>query len=152
MSPIEAAAARRLDIVLSSDLPDLAARWLVEGLDTPALRELAGYPRDDPWVIDTLWSHACDELGVAVPESGTESIRVMARHEVRLWRSGHQTTERTMDLVLLLESWDIPDALPELWHLAGLDDELTGGWGRQKREIMSDVEQALRELGQRLEQ
>lgn len=49
MTPTEVEAARLHGLVLSSDLPDLAALWLATGVDTPALRELAGHSSDDAW-------------------------------------------------------------------------------------------------------
>lgn len=36
-------------LIPSEQFPDIAADLLVSGHDSPALRELAGYPRNDPW-------------------------------------------------------------------------------------------------------
>lgn len=53
---------RELGFVVTSDLPDLAARWLAAGLDTPLLRELAGHARSDAWGLDDLWRRVLEEL------------------------------------------------------------------------------------------
>lgn len=46
-------------------LPDVAAAWLSGSTwDSPALRELAGHPRNDLDGIRTLWAQARTELGV----------------------------------------------------------------------------------------
>lgn len=50
------------------NLQDLAARALVAGLDTPALRELAGAPADDTAGARELLTQVMAELGFAAPE------------------------------------------------------------------------------------
>lgn len=156
MTPAEAAASRRLGRLLSSDLPDVAAVWLVEGLDTPALRELAGHVPDDPWVIDELWTHSLEQLGVDLPSDDFAVRSIAVRYEVALWRGGHQDVERTMCAVLRLTEWDFPHDVPELSWVAGLEDELDSGrygeghWGRKEAEVLADLAAALTQLEGRL--
>jgi hypothetical protein len=50
-------------------MPSLAADMLVEGYDSPALRELAGLsPRDDPRDIRNAFQQALVELNVWLPD------------------------------------------------------------------------------------
>ncbi|MEV7120468.1 hypothetical protein [Kitasatospora griseola] len=50
-------------------LPMAAAELLVDGHDSPALRELAGCSgREQSAELERLWRRALDELGVAEPE------------------------------------------------------------------------------------
>jgi hypothetical protein len=59
---------------------EIAADLLVDGYDSPALRELAGYPRNDPQGTHDLWIQVRDELGKPFEDDG------LARHMlVRRW-------------------------------------------------------------------
>ena len=62
MTPVQVAAGCFLGMVLTSDLPDLAARWLAAGLDTEALRKLAGHPPGDAWGVEHSWIQVAHEL------------------------------------------------------------------------------------------
>ncbi|MFD9389591.1 hypothetical protein ACFWBB_02265 [Streptomyces sp. NPDC060000] len=54
------------------ELPMLAAHALADGLDSPALRELAGLPRrSDPVEIRELYVLALGELGIPLPDEET---------------------------------------------------------------------------------
>ncbi|MEU4085729.1 hypothetical protein [Streptomyces aureus] len=54
------------------DLPMLAAHALVDGRDSPALRELAGLPRrSDTAEIRELYVRALHELGIPLPDDVT---------------------------------------------------------------------------------
>ena len=55
---------------LQPNLPDIAAKALVEGLDTPALRELAGAPADDTAGARELLTQVMVELGFDAPTRG----------------------------------------------------------------------------------
>lgn len=54
-------------------LPDAATELLVRGYDRPALRELAGHPRNDSRGAMDLWLTVRDELGV--PSQGDAEAR-----------------------------------------------------------------------------
>lgn len=45
---------------------------------------------------------------------------------------------------------DYPRHEPEAGHLFGLDDELGGGWGRSREEVLAEIEQTLGEWSTRL--
>lgn len=54
---------------LQPNLPDIAGRALVAGLDTPALRELAGAPAGDTAEARELLTQVMVELGFDAPEA-----------------------------------------------------------------------------------
>ncbi|GAA1953209.1 hypothetical protein [Kitasatospora viridis] len=56
-------------LVETDDLPMAAARLLADGLDSPALRDLAGRGRrEDGWELEGLFRQAVAELGATVPD------------------------------------------------------------------------------------
>lgn len=104
-------------------LPDTAAELLIRGYDSPALRELAGHPRNDPRGARDLWLMVRDELGVPYMDDaearwilmrewmsrivdGTldpvEGARLILRHG---WIELRQPVELG-GLVALLDDWD----------------------------------------------
>lgn len=78
--PSETVVLRRLGLVRSDELPDIAAAWLAEdGPDTEAVRFLAGHDRDDPWGLDRLLADSIREaaspcLRPRTPSSASPSI------------------------------------------------------------------------------
>ncbi|MGW5640593.1 hypothetical protein [Streptomyces sp. NPDC003832] len=63
----------------------LAARALVDGRDSPALRELAGLPRrSDETEIRELYVQALHELGVPLPDEETAGRRLLVSLAVGL--------------------------------------------------------------------
>ncbi|MEU6702135.1 hypothetical protein [Streptomyces wuyuanensis] len=66
------------EVIRTEDLPMLAAHSLVEGHDSPALRELAGLPcRGHAELVRELYFRALDELGVPVPDEETAGRRLL---------------------------------------------------------------------------
>lgn len=63
----------------TEDLPDLAAEALAMGIDSPALRELAGTPSAAVRDARDLFMEAAHELGVE-PPTEAEARRRLARH------------------------------------------------------------------------
>ena len=61
-------------------LPDVATDALVEGLDSPSLRELAGASGDDYWLIKGLFERTINELGLDLPDEQTSLWR-LAQHK-----------------------------------------------------------------------
>ena len=51
-----------LDQLRVEKLPDLATRGLIEGLDTPSMRELAGIMQPDYWTVVPLFERMMGEL------------------------------------------------------------------------------------------
>jgi len=68
--PLEVAAWRMaVERLASEDLPDIACDALVRGLDSPALRELAGQSRDDVRDSADLFRDALEQLGMELPDA-----------------------------------------------------------------------------------
>ncbi|MFF5596642.1 hypothetical protein ACFY7K_33460 [Streptomyces althioticus] len=60
------------EILPAEELPMLAAHALVDGRDSPALRELAGLPRrSNPAEVRDLYVLALRELGIPLPDEET---------------------------------------------------------------------------------
>ncbi|MFF9142430.1 hypothetical protein ACF09G_33245 [Streptomyces albogriseolus] len=60
------------EILPAEELPMLAAHALVDGRDSPALRELAGLPRrSDPAEVRDLYVLALRELAIPLPDEET---------------------------------------------------------------------------------
>jgi hypothetical protein len=55
----------------SEDVPRIARAALQEGLDSPALRRLAGFDRPTSWEIARTFDDACSQLGI-VPAPAAE--------------------------------------------------------------------------------
>jgi hypothetical protein len=78
--PLELAAWRlAAGDLASDDLPDIATEALVWGLDSPALRVLAGQSRRDVRDSADLFRVALDELGIELPDADDAHWR-LARH------------------------------------------------------------------------
>ncbi|MGA5821647.1 hypothetical protein ACPC54_27725 [Kitasatospora sp. NPDC094028] len=113
-------------LVPSEDLPMAAARLLAAGLDSPALRDLAGRPRHDP--IHELFLTALAELGAALPDEATAERHLLHHLAARVtageltprglaaevWRGTGLTAARTDAERALL------DAVGAEYHLAHL--------------------------------
>ncbi|MEU9863679.1 hypothetical protein AB0D99_22670 [Streptomyces sp. NPDC047971] len=66
------------EILRPDDLPMLAAYALVDGHDSPALRELAGLPRrSDVAEVRELYVQALSELDVPLPDEETAGRRLL---------------------------------------------------------------------------
>ena len=66
-TPLEAAGLFALDLLPSSAMPELALRWLTEGMDTPTMRILAGESSPIMSEVAPLFTATLEELSVAVP-------------------------------------------------------------------------------------
>lgn len=72
----------QVGLVPSEKYPDVAADLLVEGYDSPSLRELAGHLRNDPRGAADLWGQVREELGRPYEDDG-DARRVLVRHWLR---------------------------------------------------------------------
>ncbi|MEU2368911.1 hypothetical protein [Streptomyces pseudogriseolus] len=73
------------EVLPPEELPMLAAHALVDGRDSPALRELAGLPRrSDETEIRELYVQALGELGVPLPDEVTAGRRLLVSLAVGL--------------------------------------------------------------------
>lgn len=134
----------QVGLVPSEEYPDVAANLLVGGYDSPALRELAGYPRNDPRGASDLWIQAREELGKPFEDDG------VARHIlVTSWLSeivGGTLAPRTGAGLIFGMGWLVLGKPTELDHLVALMDD----WDDmpQKQEVIDTqiVDAALRAL------
>jgi len=63
----------------SEDLPEIATEALIRGLDSPALRLLAGQSRDDVRDSADLFRTAVGELGIDLPDADTANWNLARR-------------------------------------------------------------------------
>jgi hypothetical protein len=101
--------------------PDIAANLLVGGYDSPALRELAGHPRNDPLGASDLWIQARGELGKPFEDDG-----LARRILVRSWLSaisGGTLAPRTGVGLVFAEGWLELGQPSELNQLVALMDD-----------------------------
>lgn len=121
VSPNEAVAQLRFRLLQHRALPDLAATWLVEGLDTPALRQLAGESPDDSDAIHSLWRETCDELGLAPAIDDQRSRLFAARQLLQTWKGGRVSRLQVLDTMHLSDVWDLEHSV-----LVGSDSPFLG--------------------------
>ena len=144
-----ATAAVQTGLAAPEALPGWATSLLVEGQDSPALRELAGLDLAlyDPYDARDLFAKATDELGYdAVPEDDAvaRSACLIARCTLDSRLSCQQCTHLFYRLaVRRYESWPRYD--PEVGRLFGLDDEWEVPW-RDLADVEADVLLSCREL------
>ncbi|MFJ3902900.1 hypothetical protein [Streptomyces sp. NPDC090025] len=81
---LETAWRYRVDQVRPEDLPMTAARALADGIDTPALCELAGFSRRaDPRDIRDTFERALEELAIVLPDRPTARRYALRRLAAR---------------------------------------------------------------------
>lgn len=104
----------------SEELPDLAARALAEGIDAPALRELAGLTPADVREARDLFLLAMEQLGIDVPRSRRDAVQLWAAEILNgtltpyegarlIWWHGWNELDRPDDLtpfVGLASEWE----------------------------------------------
>jgi hypothetical protein len=130
-----------------------AAQWLVDGLDTPVLRELAGLSGRDPDEVRELLTPALDQLGVAPPTDEVAAAGLALDRIAHLCVSGRANERWVVGQVweLYLNSeYDNEILAPyPLGELLGLEDEWDGGWGRAIDELRRQIRAACERQVQR---
>ena len=133
----------RLLLVLSDELPDLAARWLASGLvDTGSVRRLAGCDPHDAWALERLLTECVAEAQVQVPSDAHTVQRIAVDWVTETWRQNQNTRWAVATLAHLGETE--PDF--DLGLFIGLDDEWSGGWGRLDQDLLHAAKQELGRL------
>jgi hypothetical protein len=135
----------RLDVLVDpARVPMWAAYWLVEGLDTPALRDLAGLAGRDSYDVRDTAMNALAEMGVAVVDLH-EAAELVLTDEAKRCLAG-LTSERAVVTAiddLYIRSGYADEILCQpLGAEYGLDDEWIGGWGRTEKELRDVVRAA----------
>lgn len=139
-SPEHAAALHRFGVLRTDETPMLAAHWLVEH-DSPSLRELAGLSGSEGWLIDRLWPAVLSDLGVE-KQSDNEAWYQLAAYETAALRNGQEVLEAMDEVVRAYVHSGYPTQ-DEASYIYAMDDELRGGWGRPKDEVLAEVRQTL---------
>lgn len=143
----EVAVLKRLGLIRTDELPDIAARWLAtDMLDTESTRMLAGHDKHDPWALDQLFAQTMVEAGTTEAQDIPRVERIAVD-----WVINHIQTDadiraavQTLDM-LFVNSYD----LASLGQFSGLDDEWAGRWGRLDTELAAEALSAMREILQR---
>jgi len=122
---------RAMSLVDSRDLPDLATFLLVEGLDSPSLRDLAGLNLEpfDPRDAGALFDLVVGELGYRpiLLADAYEWCLIVAAWAVVEGRVGPH--DATVWFERLVASAGRPTGPPEAMQLAyGFEDVLDSGW------------------------
>jgi len=129
----------------SEDLVDTATWALVDGLDSPSLRALAGVSiADAPYEAPSLCEATLRELGLK-PANEHKALRLLACATARRIVNGDEPEFRGASRL-----WRIfmgADHYPEFaGHLIGLEDEWEGGWGRTEDHLRDEVRSTARDL------
>jgi len=104
------------------DLPMAAALALARGMDSPALRELAGLGRrSDTAELHSLFEHALDELDVPLPspeEAARRDLHRLARDLV----AGRRTPRDVARICYFANTWMDQDESDFVNHCCYFDD------------------------------
>lgn len=127
-----------------AQVPMWAAYWVVDGLDTPALRDLAGLDGRDPFAVRELTAKALTEMRVAVDDLH-EAAELILTHEAQRCLAG-RTSERALATALddfYVRSGCADDILRQpLGAEYGINDEWVGGWGRTDDQLRDAIRAA----------
>lgn len=115
------------DYTHGQDVVDAACDALVAGLDSPALRDLAGLYRDAPReVVQLTVDDVVEELGLDLPVGRDALSRYVLRREARTlldgWITPRAFTERAYLIDLTSRSGDGVLFVSPLWEYEELDD------------------------------
>jgi hypothetical protein len=105
----------------TEELPEIAVQALVRGIDSPALRHLAGLPRNDVREARDLFIAAMAELGVRMPHP-TDG----AREQVRFWAAemlAGTLTPYEASRLIWWRGWERLDRPDDLRPFVGLASE-----------------------------
>jgi hypothetical protein len=142
-NPAEALVLHQQELLLTDELPDLAARWLASDLtDTDNVRMLAGHDRHDPWGLEALLRDVVEETGMGVPDTPAQRQRIAVAWVTSRW----QDTRDTRWAVGTLAHLGQVDPDLDLGLFIGLDDEWSGCWGRDEASLREYTEDELRRL------
>lgn len=144
-TPTLVAAWERLGLLAAESVPLWAAHWLTQGLEGEAVVGLAGLTRQDVREVHDLLPQALDEAGVPRMTSARAAAKVAFDQVATLHLDGRAAWQWVIDVVCETisqneyssEFFDEP-----LANVYGLDDELSGRWGRSKEELAVAVRDA----------
>lgn len=123
MKPSLCAAHYVLGRVSSDQLPRFAADWLNDGLDSPALRRLAGEESPIMSEVAPIFEKALKELGISIPKKSS-ALQLLARDYAEKIIQGSLTPHAGAGFI----SWHVANQLekagPLLLSFVGAASEL----------------------------
>lgn len=145
-TPAQAQALFASGLLVVEDLPDIAAQWLAEGMDSESLRVLAGATNDDRDDIRDLWMATLQEMNIHAGRKESSWPLIWA-YELASWQSGVRSSKEVLrDAVAYLRADDYADQdAEEAWVLWGHWDEMTSNYDppRTEAEVWADVDKYL---------
>jgi hypothetical protein len=139
-------------LILPEDMPSLAADLLELGLDSPALRRLAGeinvQSRRD---IEELVGRTLRELCVPFPMSQTFARHMVTREVAREVIAGKRNLWAASFALARITNWDWKSEVRALYAVYYLLEELDLDCGRPIREIEQDLIRTFGEMGAQTE-
>lgn len=109
VDPLQVALARLVvDDQPTEELPGLATEALVRGLDSPALRELAGTPRAEVRDARDRFLCATAELGFPTPTE-EQARRLLVRHWAEQMTTGALSPYAASRSIWKKAAWELPE-------------------------------------------
>ena len=133
-------AKRSLQAHLGSDAADWATDQLSKGLDSPYLRQLAGFTgQENPFELEDAIDRTLGELGINTLSPGA-AVELYAWELAREFKAGASSRELFLrELCHLYINTDYPRALMPFYHLRWtLDDIKEQGWSFYCHEATSE--------------
>ncbi|MGP3961958.1 hypothetical protein ACTWPT_38825 [Nonomuraea sp. 3N208] len=148
MEQLEEAAVRLvLEDLLPDELPLLAAEALARGVDSPALRELAGLFSHEVREARDLFYLAMDELGSPIPDMEEARRRMMAM--VARWALKGEMSLHSAAHEVCWQSYYASDSRPLQTESMMRFLSLQSAWEdrpERRAEIEADIRAAMRQL------
>lgn len=132
--------------VASEDLPSWAAQALVEGLDSPALRELAGLPRSEVREARDLFQHAVAELGVMLPTEDASPVDLVLFWASRVVAGTVEPVDGANWIIRYGEDLGWPARLQRLLGLASVWEDWPEGRQETERSIVAEARALLADI------
>lgn len=135
----------RLDVLVDpAQVPVWAAYWVADGLDTPALLDLAGLDGRDPFAVRELAAKAFYEMRVDVGNLREAADLVLTDEAARCLagRIGERELAGAIDDLYVRSGYADEILRQPLGAEYGLDDEWVGGWGRTDDQLRAAMRAA----------
>ena len=129
--------------VPSEDLPSWAAQALVDGLDSPALRELAGLPRGEVREARDLFRQAVVELGAVLPTEDASPGDLALFWASRVVAGSVAPVDGANWIIRYGEELGWPERLQRLLGLASVWDDWPEGRRETERSIVAEAQALL---------
>jgi ribonuclease D len=116
------AALHTLGKLLTEDLPEAGTQALVEGKDSPSLRQLAGSTSTNAFELEELLQRSLEELGLP-PATKQEALRAMARYRAEQIVRGEIEPARGAGLIWRLFTPEYPEDVTQFLQLEEMHDD-----------------------------